>query len=156
VIDAPAPAGDPETDCEAAAEVAERANGLPPGLLSAIAETESGMHPTALRVAGHGIYPASKHAAKAIAAQALRRSQNVMAGCMQVNLRVHDPQGTLWALEPDDAANWAADYLMDLHNKLGSWRSAISAYGGDSGHRYVRRIERRLGTTLPEEVAEAP
>ena len=75
---------------------------------------------------------------------------------MQVNLRVHDPKGELWALEPAKAANWAADYLTSLHHRLGSWRSAIKVYGGDSGRTYVRRIENRLDTELPDEVAEAP
>ncbi len=114
------------------------------------------MRPTALRVGGRGVYPPSKQTARTIAKQALDRSQSVMAGCMQVNLRVHDPEGEMWALEPDKAARWAADYLTILHKRLGSWRSAISAYGGDSGRSYVRRIERRLDTALPDEVAEAP
>jgi soluble lytic murein transglycosylase-like protein len=141
--------------CRAAVATAERENGLPSGLLTAIAGAESGMHPTALRVSGRGIYPQSKEEAQAVAKQALSRSQSVMAGCMQVNLRVHDPKGELWALEPKQAATWAAEYLKTLHNRLGSWRSAISAYGGDRGRSYVKRIERRLDTGLPEEVAEA-
>lgn len=140
--------------CRAAAAVAERARGLPSGLLTAIARTESGMHATALRVAGRGVYPQSKGEAEALAKQALSRSQSVMAGCMQVNLQVHDPKGELWALEPKLAADWAADYLKTLHSRLGSWRSAISVYGGGGGA-YVKRIERRLDAGLPEEVAEA-
>ncbi len=146
----------PREGCRAAAAAAERRKGLPPGLLTAIASTESGLHPTALRINGRGIYPASKQAAAVAAKQALSRSQNVMAGCMQVNLKVHDPKGQLWALEPGLAADWAAGYLLQLHHRLGSWQSAISAYGGDSGRTYVRRVERQLDTGLPEEVAEAP
>ncbi len=146
----------PAQGCRRAAAAAERTNDLPPGLLTAIAGAESGMHPTALRVAGHGIYPATKGEARVIARQALGRAESVMAGCMQVNLRVHDPRGELWALEPDKAANWAADYLTTLHDRLGSWRSAISVYGGDRGRSYVRRITRRLDAGLPDEVAEAP
>ncbi len=140
--------------CRTAVATAERARGLPPGLLTAIARTESGMRPTALRVAGRGVYPQSKEEAQAMARQALSRSQSVMAGCMQVNLRVHDPKGQLWALEPRAAADWAAEYLKTLHRRLGSWRSAISVYGG-GGRSYVARIERRLDAGLPEEVAEA-
>jgi hypothetical protein len=144
------------TDCRGAAAAAERENELPKGLLTAIAGAESGMHSTALRVAGHGVYPATQQAARSIARRALSRSQSVMAGCMQVNLQVHDPKGELWALEPDKAANWAADYLTSLHDRLGSWRSAIKVYGGGGGRSYVRRIERRLDAGLPDEVAEAP
>lgn len=146
----------PRDSCQSAAVAAERTNGLPAGLLTAIAGTESGMHPTALRVGGRGIYPPSKQAAEVVAKRALSRSQSVMAGCMQVNLRVHDPKGELWALEPKAAADWAADYLKALHRRLGSWQLAISAYGGDRGHTYVKRIEQRLDNGLPEEVAEAP
>jgi soluble lytic murein transglycosylase-like protein len=133
---------------------AERARGLPSGLLTAIAGAESGMRATALRVGGRGIYPQSKEEAQAVAKRALSRSQSVMAGCMQVNLRVHDPKGELWALDPRQAADWAAEYLKALHSRLGSWRSAISVYGG-GGRSYVKRIERRLDAGLPEEVAEA-
>jgi hypothetical protein len=145
----------PGEGCRAAAATAERAGGLPSGLLTAIAGTESGMHATALRVGGRGVYPQSIEEAQAVAKRALSRSQSVMAGCMQVNLKVHDPKGELWALEPAEAAHWAADYLKALHHRLGSWRSAISAYGGDRGRSYVRRIERQLDAGLPEEVAEA-
>jgi hypothetical protein len=144
------------TGCEAAAADAEREKGLPPGLLTAIAGVESGMHATALRIGGRPIYPASKAQARLAARQALRRSQSVMAGCMQVNLQAHDPGGKLWALEPEHAANWAADYLSDLHDRLGSWRSALQVYGGGGGQRYVRRVERQLDSGLPDEVAEAP
>lgn len=146
----------PREGCQTAAATAERTNGLPRGLLTAIAGAESGMRPTALRVGGRGVYPPSQAAAKAVAMRALSHSQSVMAGCMQVNLRVHDPKGELWALEPQEAADWAAGYLLRLHHRFGSWQSAISAYGGDRGHAYVNRIERRLDTSLPEEVAEAP
>ncbi|WP_158744427.1 transglycosylase SLT domain-containing protein [Acidisphaera sp. L21] len=144
------------TGCEAAAADAEREKGLPPGLLTAIAGVESGMHATALRIGGQPTYPASTAQARIAARQALRRSQSVMAGCMQVNLQAHDPGGKLWALEPEHAANWAADYLNDLHDRLGSWRSAIQVYGGGGGQRYVRRVERHLDAALPNEVAEAP
>lgn len=142
--------------CRTAVQAAESAKGLPEGLLSAIAGVESGMHSNALRIAGRSVYPETKQQAKLAAKRALDRSQSVMAGCMQVNLQVHDPRGELWALEPQHAADWAADYLNDLHNRLGSWRSAISVYGGDSGRTYVRRIERHLDDALPDEVAEAP
>ncbi len=114
------------------------------------------MHPTALRIGGRGLYPATQAAAQAAAKRALSHSQSVMAGCMQVNLAVHDPKGKLWALEPQLAANWAAGYLKALRRRLGSWQLAISAYGGDSGRSYVRRVERKLDNGLPEEVAEAP
>ncbi len=146
----------PREGCQTAAATAERTSGLPPGLLTAIAGAESGMRPTALRIGGRGVYPPSKQAAETVAKRALHHSQSVMAGCMQVNLKVHDPKGELWALEPQQAADWAAGYLLTLHHRLGSWQSAISAYGGDRGHAYVKRIERRLDTGLPEEVAEAP
>ena len=146
----------PTQGCWRAAATAERTGALPPGLLTAIAGAESGMHPTALRVDGRGIYPATAGEARVIARRALGQAQSVMAGCMQVNLRVHDPRGELWALEPDKAAHWAANYLTVLHDKLGSWRSAISVYGGDNGRSYARRITKRLDAGLPDEVAEAP
>ena len=143
-------------DCQDAAAAAERENKVPSGLLTAIAGAESGMHSTALRVGGHGVYPATKQAAQQIARRALSRSESVMAGCMQVNLQVHDPKGELWALEPAKAADWAADYLTKLHDRLGSWRRAVKVYGGDSGRTYVRRIERRMDGGLPDEIAQAP
>lgn len=147
--------------CGAAVRTAERSHGLPEGLLSAIARTESNFQPTALRIAGRSLYPATSDEARRIARQALDRSSSVMAGCMQVNVGVHDPDGELWALDPKEAADWAANYLQDLHDRWGSWDAAVQSYGGSrgpAGRAYLRRVNSHMpdGTDTDEEVAAAP
>ena len=83
-----------------------------------------------------------------------------MAGCLQVNLQVHDPEGALWALRPTEAADWAASHLVALHDRLGSWNAAIRRYGGGHSSTYVRKITERWHTIGEEDafdqVAEAP
>lgn len=141
-----APAGD-DANCRRAAVVAERRHRLPHGLLSAIAYTESSMIPTALRVDGHSLYPKTRTEAERIADDALSRKSTVMAGCMQVNLQVHDPNGASWALDPVTSSNWAAEYLWELYDRLGSWASAISAYGGSrTSSAYLYRVIGNLQT----------
>lgn len=134
-----------DTSCRRAAVSAERRHRLPHGLLSAIAFTESSMIPTALRVDGRPLYPKSKTEAEMIADQALGQRLSVMAGCMQVNLQVHDPSGASWAFDPTVASNWAAEYLWELYDRLGSWASAISAYGGSrTTNNYLYRVIQNL------------
>ncbi len=149
-----------DTNCWDATKIAEDRRGLPPGLLTAIASVESKMDPRALRIGGHSLHPATSEEARRLAQAALQQSTPVMAGCLQVNLQVHDPEGALWALKPTKAAEWAADYLLALHTQLGSWSAAIRQYGGKGGLAYVQRITARWHAIdkqdAYDEVAEAP
>ncbi len=129
------------TPCEHAGMEAERAFGLPNGLLLAIGRVESGRldratgrivpWPWAVNLAGAGQLAETKEAAIRIATEALSRGhRNVDVGCFQVNL-LHHPNAfaTLdQAFDPSANAHYAARFLADLKSRFGSWTAATESY----------------------------
>jgi Transglycosylase SLT domain len=141
--------------CEQAAARAETAQGLPGGLLPALARVESGRPdaagvvrpwPWAIDVDGQGRFFATK--ADAVAAvRALQAGgvHSIDVGCLQVNL-MHHP-GAFPSLEAafDPAANafYAARFLAALHARDGDWAHAIAAYHSETrrlGSAYRARV----------------
>lgn len=128
--------------CTTAIHDAEGRHGLPPGLLGAIAKTESGRPisslgdvrawPWTIDADGQGLFFESKAAAVAWAKQGLDRGVKFMdIGCMQVNLQMHP--GAFHSIEDafDPAANteYAAHYLRQLQAEAGgNWNVAVGLY----------------------------
>ena len=141
--------------CLSAIEATERlTRDLPPGLLRAIGETESGRSvdgdfgpwPWTLNIAGEGSFFASRAAALDAARAALDTAEgNVDLGCMQISETWHG-----WAfpdldamIEPMENAGYAASLLMSLHATHGTWRDAIAHYHSGNparGFAYVDRV----------------
>lgn len=127
--------------CEQAGTVAERTNGLPPGLLLAIGRVESGRWdpalgravpwPWAVNLAGNGRHSESREDAIATVSTALSQGiRNIDVGCFQINL-LHHPNafvGLHEAFDPAVNAGYAARFLADLKSRLGSWTAAVEAY----------------------------
>lgn len=136
-------AASPGARCLAAIAAAERAEGIPPGLLRAIAIVESGRPdpesggrlapwPWSINAAGTGRAFATKQEAIA-AVEALRAEgvRSIDVGCGQVNL-LHHPNAFA-SLEDafDPAANmaYAARFLRGLAASAGgSWARAAAGY----------------------------
>ena len=78
----------PRAACLEAVRTAERAHGIPEGLLVAMALNESGLHAYALNIGGRAYFPSSQEAARRLYWNAIGNS-SVMAGCVQVNAGVH-------------------------------------------------------------------
>lgn len=140
----------PRAACLAAARAAERRYDLPEGLLVGIALNESGLHAHALNIAGRAYYPNNR----ADAERLLRatRADYVMAGCLQVNARVHARGGQVWPLDPWKAADWAARYLRQHHETYGSWDMAVVRWHGGSPHmltRLVCRVRSKIEVVAP-------
>ena len=128
--------------CTAAIGDAQTRHDLPPGLLGAIAKTESGRPisslgdvrawPWTIDADGQGLFFESKAAAVAWAKQGLARGVRFMdIGCMQVNLQMHP--GAFGSIEDafDPAANaeYAARYLRQLQAEAGgNWNVAVGLY----------------------------
>jgi Transglycosylase SLT domain len=128
-------------DCRSAAQVFEQSAGLPPGLLVAIGQVESGrLDPATGRVdpwpwaanhAGEGRYFASAPEAIAwVAAQQALGNRSIDVGCFQVNLQYHPDAFASLAEAFDPAANarYAADFLHRLHERSGNWQTAAALY----------------------------
>ena len=136
-----APAPSPSLLCDRAIAATEQEAGLPPRLLNAIADVESGrldqttgtIHPWpwTINAEGQGSYFDTK--AQAIAAvRALQAHgvQSIDVGCMQVNL-MHHPTAFASldeAFDPWHNARYASRFLISLHGTDSDWLPAIAAY----------------------------
>lgn len=140
----------PRAACLAAARRAEQIHGLPNGLMVAIALSESGLHAHALNIGGRAYFPESPGEARAMLAAAPARA-SVMAGCVQVNARVH-ARLTDWPLDAERSADWAGGILRRWYSETGSWTTALARWHGGSPastRRVLCRIKAKLDVTAP-------
>ncbi|CUX82070.1 MAG: putative soluble lytic transglycosylase [Roseibaca calidilacus] len=147
-------------DCEDLAEHAGQAEGVPSGVMRAIARIESGYTvggqfrawPWTINRAGKGSYHPSKSEALALAQAALKSGRrNVDLGCMQINWRWHGSafDGVSDMLDPVKNTRYAARFLRLLHDRHGSWDSAIRHYHSADparGTAYAARVKRHMTT----------
>ncbi len=145
-------------DCEGLAERAAQDEGVPPGVLSAIARVESGRTvdgrfrawPWTLNQGGRGSYHADKDAALAALKDLLAAGvHNVDVGCMQINWHWHaDAFPDLTAMmDPAQNTRYAARFLRTLHDQHGDWSVAIRYYhSADPGRgaAYARRVDQHM------------
>ncbi|HEY3849318.1 MAG TPA: transglycosylase SLT domain-containing protein [Acetobacteraceae bacterium] len=142
--------------CDPAINTAEDSLRLPPHLLEAIAQVESGRPdpstgrlepwPWTINADGVGAFFASK--AQAIAAVRTLQARGVRSidvGCMQVNLMFHPAAFASLdqAFDPHANARYAAHFLNALHAGSRDWSSAIGAYHSQTqalGADYRRRV----------------
>ncbi|TCZ65430.1 transglycosylase [Roseicella aquatilis] len=149
-------AATPRADCLAAARRAERIHALPEGLMVAIALSESGLHAHALNLGGRAHFPESVAAARALLGRA-PAGASVMAGCVQVNARVH-ARGSDWPLDPQRATDWAGGLLRRWYAETGTWTEALARWHGGSPagtRRVICRVRARLDLVAPGSAALA-
>ncbi len=140
----------PRAACLTAARRAERIHGLPDGLMVAIALSESGLHAHALNIGGRAYFPETPEEARALLAAAPGRS-SVMAGCVQVNARVH-ARNSDWPLDAERSADWAGGMLHRWYSETGSWTTALARWHGGSPastRRVLCRVRAKLEATAP-------
>jgi len=127
--------------CTRATQRTEQARRLPAHLLGAIALAESGRWdsqrqasfawPWTVTAEGRGRYFPSRAAAIAEVRRLRARGvRNIDVGCMQINLLHHPDAFPSLRRAFDPAANtaYAADFLVDLRDRTGSWIEAAGAY----------------------------
>ncbi len=140
----------PRAACLQATRNAERVHGLPTGFLTAIALAESGLHAYALSIGGRSHFPETEEAARALVNTASPR-QSIMAGCVQVNARVH-ARNSHWPLDPNMSADWAGGMMARWARETGSWPTALRRWHGgspSSTQRLVCRVKAKLEVTSP-------
>lgn len=116
----------------------------------AIALSESGLHAHALNIGGRAHFPERLDAARRLLASAPARAA-VMAGCVQVNARVH-ARGADWPLDAVRAADWAAAKLSRHYVETGDWTAALRRWHGGSAvgsQRVVCRVRAKLDVVAP-------
>lgn len=140
----PGPAS-PPTLCETAITSAEFAARLPPRLLIAIAQEETGRPdpdsnairpwPWTINAEGNGQYFATKpEAIAAVRALLARGVRSIDVGCMQINLAYHpDAFASLEeAFDPGRNAVYVAGFLNTLYAGSHDWALAIGAYHSET------------------------
>jgi hypothetical protein len=131
--------------CESAIAAAEFRGRLPPRMLTAIAEEESGRRdaetgtvrpwPWTINAEGAGQFFDTK--AQAVAAVRILQARGVRSidvGCLQVNLMFHpDAFASLdEAFDPDRNAAYAARFLNTLYAASHDWKQAIGDYHSET------------------------
>ncbi len=127
----PAQAG----DCRSLAAVAEPEFGIPEGLLQAMAMVETGIYgmawPWTINAGGKPYYMLTEADAQELARRAVAvYGDQVAMGCMQIYLRWHAQEfhDLQEILQPAANVRYAAAYLVSLHQRYGSWVSAVQHY----------------------------
>jgi soluble lytic murein transglycosylase-like protein len=139
---------------------AERAYGIPEGLLLAMAVQESGVngrpHPWALNLGGRVVYASSIDAAQRILGERRAKGRkNLYAGCMQLSVFHHGGAfGSLRdLLQPQRNVAYAARYLAGHYEDYGDWQAAVRRYQGGKARQsaaYLCRVLRTLAEIRPE------
>ena len=149
--------------CRQAISAAERAHGIPPHLLAAIARVESGRRdeasgafnpwPWTINADGQGSFYDNKPQA-VLAALAMRPhvARSIDVGCMQISLTMHPDAfpDMMTAFDPASNADYGARFLVQLYGKSNSWTRAVEMYHSatpDIGQDYGRKVY----AALPEE-----
>jgi hypothetical protein len=137
----PAAAGPVDGVCAALARQAERAEGIPAGLVEAVALAESGRWsaiegttrpwPWTVTAGSESYFLASKPEALRKVHELRREGRsNIDVGCMQINLGYHgDAFASLAeALEPAANVAYGAQFLRQLRDETESWARATARY----------------------------
>ncbi|MFC7703630.1 hypothetical protein ACFQXB_05410 [Plastorhodobacter daqingensis] len=127
-------------DCETLAAARAAQAGIPPGLMPAIARVEAGRGdgrggrrawPWTLNHSGKGMYFETREAALDYLYRAIAEgATNIDIGCMQVNYHWHGDhfRSLEEMIDPLRNVDYAARFLIDLHQRLGSWEAATRHY----------------------------
>ena len=136
------------TICDAAALRISRESGVPENVLLAITRTETARYgtpwPWTVNMEGEGRWFDTREAALAFAVR--RHAEGATSfdiGCFQINFRWHGEHfPSIEAMfEPDANARYAARFLTELYEELGSWDAAVGAYHSRT-ERYAARYLR--------------
>ncbi len=142
-------------DCARLAAEAGAEAGLPDGLLPAISLVEAGRGtgnggiapwPWTLNQGGKGMYFDTREEALAYLKQAVAEGvTNIDVGCMQLNWKWHSagfasPEDMI---DPARNTRYAARFMVELNNRLGSWDVAAAAYHStnpERGQNYLKKV----------------
>jgi hypothetical protein len=157
----------PAAQCTAAIAAAERGHAIPPQLMAAIGRVESGRRdpdtgamgawPWTINAEGEGSYFDSKmDAIKAVQGLQARGVHSIDVGCMQINLLQHPAAfpNLDMAFEPAVIADYAARFLVHLHDQTGDWVKATASYHSGNpweGDPYAAKVT----SVWPEEQRKA-
>ena len=127
--------------CTRAIDAATALAGLPPRLLNAVAQVESGKRdpatgawqpwPWTINVEGEGRYfETEAEAIEAVKAMQASGVRSIDVGCMQVNLMYHPAafESLEQAFDPRANVLYARRFLLSLYRQSGDWATAVGLY----------------------------
>ncbi|OPB30099.1 Transglycosylase SLT domain-containing protein [Bartonella sp. WD12.1] len=142
--------------CEAEMIGTSKRYGIPLGILYAIGLTETGhkesLQPYALNIDGKTVFAKTQAEALRIFKTAQQRGAKLIdVGCMQINYFYHRKHFSSVAemLQPHVNVDYAARFLLSLHQKEGNWTMAVARYHAGPNNdpaqkRYVCRVMRNM------------
>ena len=150
--------------CEPLAASAAARHGIPGGLMTAIAHTESGRTadgearawPWTANVRGKGYYFDSREAAlRHLRPLVAAGERDFDVGCMQLSYRWHGENFSdlEQMIDPERNTDYAARYLAQLRAETGDWDGATRYYHSRDavrGAAYLGRVRRALARTAPD------
>ena len=149
--------------CAAHGDHIERLRNMPTRLLAAISKVESGRYdkiskqviawPWTINVQGKDYYFSTKTAAVDYVRNLMKQGiKSIDVGCMQVNLHYH-PQAFNSledAFDPYTNTAYAASFLMNLRNSLGSWNQAVAHYHSANAQYHIPYRQKVIEAWLKE------
>lgn len=165
-----AEAPDPSAICDQVAILAATETGVPLSVLKAISLNETGRKrqgafrpwPWTVNMEGKGLWFDTYSEAKAyVDKEFLRGARSFDVGCFQINYKWHGEafQSIEEMFDPRQNARYAARFLRDLHDELGSWGKAAGAYHSrtrEHADRYQARFERLRAPLLAQDGTAIP
>jgi hypothetical protein len=149
-----------EKKCSTSIESVEKKYKIPHKLLAAISLTETGRTvdgsfiswPWSLNVSGKSfIFDNKENTKKFLKEKIDNEINNIDIGCMQINYKYHKKsfEDLNSFLDPEKNVEWAAKFLVSLHNKYKSWNTAISRYHSSNPDRmkkYLLKVHKNWKT----------
>ncbi len=167
---AQAAAGPVDGVCAALARQAERDQGIPPGLVQAVALAESGRWQadegttqpwpwTVTSGTDSFFLPSKPEALRKVEELRTEGRTNIDVGCMQINLGYHGHAfaSLAEALEPASNVAYAAQFLKQLREETRSWARATARYHSahpERGQAYREKVYRFWQQVREGRVAE--
>jgi hypothetical protein len=155
---------DPSALCLQAARAAADRTGVPYDVLLAVSLVETGRNrrpwPWTINLGGEGQWLDSAADAEAVVNAALDQgATNIDIGCFQLNYRWHAAAFSSLSdmLDPDQNADYAADYLATQFARTGEWALAAAAYHSatpEHADRYRAQFEATFAAVTEDGLAE--
>lgn len=152
----PAAPSDDGAICDQVASIAAADSAVPLSVLRAVSRTETGRArngriepwPWTVNMEGAGHWFDTQDAARAYVFQHFKAgARSFDVGCFQINYKWHHQafKSLDDMFDPVKNARYAARFLQDLYDELGSWESAVGAYHSRTealANKYLSRYRR--------------
>ncbi|MDR1476288.1 MAG: transglycosylase SLT domain-containing protein [Holosporales bacterium] len=135
-------------------ESEEKKNGIPKGLLKAIADVESGCNPYYVNIRKRSLRFKSKDESMKFINDMLKKKRfNLSIGCLQLHYKSHKNHfsSVESMLSPKENIAYAAKIIKNLYLKYGNWKEATKRYHASNpkyNSSYYRKVVKKYGREI--------